>query len=77
MPIYEYACQDCGHEFEFLVRNNETACCPSCGRTRLAKRFSVPAAHTGAGEPACAARDAGACEVSDCCGKSCNLRGLT
>jgi putative FmdB family regulatory protein len=30
MPIYEYACRSCGHEFEQLIRTGDTAACPSC-----------------------------------------------
>ncbi|MCX7428258.1 MAG: zinc ribbon domain-containing protein, partial [Planctomycetia bacterium] len=48
MPIYEYVCRDCGHQFEWLVRGEEKPSCPSCGRERLTKQLSVPAAHTGA-----------------------------
>ena len=76
MPIYEYVCQDCEHEFEYLVRGSEKPSCPSCGRKRLDKRFSVPAAHTaGVSQPACPARDAGACGVSDC-GQGCGMANL-
>ena len=42
MPIYEYACADCGHEFEKLVRRDATPSCPSCGTTRVERRFSLP-----------------------------------
>ena len=74
MPIYEYTCRSCGHEFEDLVRGDEKPSCPSCGKARLAKRFSVPAAHTvGSSQPACPARDAGACGVSDCGQAGCNM----
>ena len=77
MPIYEYTCQSCGQEFEHLVRGREKPSCPSCGKTRLAKKFSVPAAHTaGSSQPACAARDAGACNVPTC-GPGCGLANLT
>ena len=31
MPIYEYACHDCGREFETLVRGDEQPKCPKCG----------------------------------------------
>ncbi len=72
MPIYEYVCQDCGHEFEFLLRGDEKPACPSCGRRRLAKSMSVPAAHSAkSGGDACPARDA--CGMSPCCGQSCGL----
>ena len=43
MPLYEYACQQCGHEFETLVRDGETAACPACQAERLERRLSVPA----------------------------------
>ena len=35
MPIYEYACQQCQHEFEVLLRGAETADCPECESDRL------------------------------------------
>ena len=77
MPIYEYTCRACGHEFEHLVRGDAKPACPACGKLRLGKRFSVPAAHTaGSTGPACPAREAGACDVSDCGGGACNLDGL-
>jgi putative FmdB family regulatory protein len=41
MPIYEYACSKCGHEFETLVRNGSVPDCPSCHSTELAKKLSV------------------------------------
>ena len=50
MPIYEYACQDCGREFETLVRGGQTPQCPACSSTALAKKLSVFAtAESGAG----------------------------
>ncbi|MFO1396112.1 MAG: zinc ribbon domain-containing protein [Burkholderiales bacterium] len=44
MPIYEYACNGCGHEFETLVRTGTTPDCPTCHSTDLAKKLSVFAA---------------------------------
>ncbi len=46
IPIFEYSCQDCGHDFEALVRREETPSCPECGSTNLAREFSLPTAHT-------------------------------
>jgi putative FmdB family regulatory protein len=46
MPLFEYACKECDHEFEALVRNSETPQCPSCHGTELQRRLSVFAAHT-------------------------------
>jgi len=46
MPIYEYTCETCQHDFEFLVRSAASeAACPACGNANLTRRFSVPAAH--------------------------------
>lgn len=45
MPIYEYACRQCGHEFEKLVRNGTVPDCPSCHSTELEKKLSVFSAH--------------------------------
>ena len=45
MPIYEYSCQHCNHDFEALIRNSEDQPkCPKCGESELARQFSVPAA---------------------------------
>ena len=41
MPIFEYACSDCGHQFETLVRSGTTPQCPSCHSTALDKQLSV------------------------------------
>lgn len=41
MPIYEYACHQCGHEFEALVRQDTVPECPSCHSTELDKLLSV------------------------------------
>jgi putative FmdB family regulatory protein len=44
MPIYEYACRTCRHEFETLVRGSESPSCIHCGGAELEKRLSVFAA---------------------------------
>lgn len=54
MPIYEYACRSCGHEFETLVRGAETPSCAQCASAELEKKLSVFAAPAG-GEPAASA----------------------
>jgi putative FmdB family regulatory protein len=72
MPIYEYTCNDCGHEFELLLRGSEIPECPSCGRQHLAKSMSVPAAHTGGSrDPSCPAK--GSCGMSRCEGGGCGM----
>lgn len=49
MPIFEYACEECGHEFELLVRSDTRLECPLCQSTQLEKQLSVFA--TGEGTP--------------------------
>jgi putative FmdB family regulatory protein len=49
MPLYEYACKECAHKFETLVRGSETPACPACHATTLERRMSVFAAHTDSG----------------------------
>jgi len=44
MPLYEYACTDCGHRFEILQRLGEDAAqleCPLCEAENLEKQFST------------------------------------
>jgi putative FmdB family regulatory protein len=43
MPIFEYACCNCGHVFEKIVltRNQEPPECPQCGWKRVEQKFSV------------------------------------
>jgi putative FmdB family regulatory protein len=51
MPLYEYACKQCDHQFEALVRASEAPECPSCHGQELERRLSVFAAHTAGGAP--------------------------
>jgi len=41
MPIYEYACRQCGHQFETLVRSGSQPECPNCRSRELDKQLSV------------------------------------
>ena len=44
MPIYEYACQSCGHEFDALQKMSDDPLvdCPDCGKPDLKKLLSAP-----------------------------------
>jgi putative FmdB family regulatory protein len=50
MPLYDYVCKQCGHEFEVLVRPGSAApACASCGGSqleRLLSGFAVSSEHT-------------------------------
>ena len=41
MPIFEYACKECNHQFEALVYGHEKAECPKCHSKKLATQLSV------------------------------------
>ncbi|MEJ2183085.1 MAG: zinc ribbon domain-containing protein [Nitrospirota bacterium] len=41
MPIYEYRCGSCGHDFEKLVMGSQSIACPACGSEDVRKKFSV------------------------------------
>ncbi|MCX5851117.1 MAG: zinc ribbon domain-containing protein [Deltaproteobacteria bacterium] len=65
MPIYEYHCRQCGHEFEMLRQASEkdsSVKCPHCGRKKAKKMMSL---FGGGG-----VRTGGAC--SSCSTPSCN-----
>jgi len=43
MPIYEYRCEECGHQLEALQKMNDPALtdCPECKQTALKKILSA------------------------------------
>ena len=61
MPIYEYACNGCGHEFETLVRSGAVPDCPTCRSTDLSKKLSVFATASSTADAAPAAGPCGSC----------------
>ena len=61
MPLFEYACRDCGHHFEFLTREGLTARCPQCAGAELDKQLSVFAVSAGPPSPARVAASPRAC----------------
>ena len=69
MPIYEYTCPKCEHDFELLVRGSDPPACPTCGSRHLERLLSVPAAHTGTGSqglPICQADSGPPCGPNFC-----------
>jgi len=43
MPIYEYLCENCGHEFETLQKVSDAPLreCPKCQQERLVKKITA------------------------------------
>jgi putative FmdB family regulatory protein len=76
MPIFEYVCKECQHEFEALVFGQQEAECPKCRSKKLEPQlsvFAVSAKSGGASGPTAAApcgscgdvRGPGACSLKD------------
>lgn len=40
MPIFEYECLRCGHQFELLVLRDTVAACPACASQELERLLS-------------------------------------
>jgi putative FmdB family regulatory protein len=41
MPLYDYVCKACGHEFEALVRTGDVPSCPECRSADLDRQLST------------------------------------
>lgn len=63
MPLHDYVCQDCQHEFEQLVRHDQSPHCPRCGSVALTRQLSLFAT---AGSAAAAASEASAAPCGTC-----------
>jgi len=63
MPIFEYICQECQHEFEALVFGRDKAQCPKCESKRLSPQLSVfaMAGKSSGGAPAPGGTACGSC----------------
>jgi putative FmdB family regulatory protein len=61
MPLFEYACQSCGHEFEFLTRSDRSPVCPSCDGVELQKKLSIFAVSAPGASSTLDALPSGAC----------------
>jgi putative FmdB family regulatory protein len=64
MPIFEYICKGCDHEFESLVFGKQQAECPKCQSKKLEPQLSVFAVSAKGGSsshPSFSDGPAGAC----------------
>jgi len=46
MPLYDFHCRRCEHEFEALVRSGDVPVCPQCGASDLQRLLSTFALST-------------------------------
>ncbi|HZQ21568.1 MAG TPA: zinc ribbon domain-containing protein [Terriglobales bacterium] len=76
MPIFEYICKECDHEFEALVFGKDKAECPKCHSKKLAPQLSVFATATkGSASAAPSAGPCGSCGDPRGAG-ACSMRDL-
>jgi putative FmdB family regulatory protein len=64
MPIFEYICKECQHEFEALVFGQQKAACPKCQSKKLEPQlslFAVSAKSGGASQSPFSEAPMGAC----------------
>jgi putative FmdB family regulatory protein len=61
MPIFEYVCKQCQHEFEALVFGSQKAECPKCQSKKLEPQLSVFAVSSKSGASARPPMPAGPC----------------
>ena len=59
MPLYEYVCRKCSHQFEELVFGDAQPSCPACQSKDLERQMSVVA--VGKGQPEQAPSPCGSC----------------
>jgi putative FmdB family regulatory protein len=46
MPLFEYHCKKCDHQFELLVMGSTVPTCPACNSKKLEKMLSTFAVST-------------------------------
>lgn len=73
MPIYEYQCEACKHEFEEIVFGETIPVCPECGSEKTHKLlsqtlFKMPGGYVSGGS-------AGGSGCSGCSGGNCSSCG--
>jgi putative FmdB family regulatory protein len=61
MPIFEYICQKCNHQFEALIYGDQKAECPKCHGSKLAPQLSVFAVSAKSPLSSSSPRPAGPC----------------
>ncbi len=67
MPIYEYSCGKCEHQFEKLVfRSSETIECPKCNSKKVNRLMSACAFSVGGNFKSTAGSSCGSCSSGSC-----------
>lgn len=76
MPIYEYCCPKCDHQFEELILNKEKeVTCPACGAKEAKKLISRCRVQSGTNPALDNLNQSGSGGCSGCSGGSCSSCG--
>ncbi len=75
MPIYEYRCNKCGHNFEYLVFGKTDPECPSCNSRKVGRLISACGFITKGSSGETIKSSASASSCSGCSATSCSSCG--
>jgi putative FmdB family regulatory protein len=77
MPIFEYQCDDCGTQFEKLLRRrDDEVLCPQCGESHLSTQLSRFAAHSNGGSKEAFSPAMNRTDMPSCAGGMCQNPGF-
>ncbi len=84
MPIFEYVCKECQHQFEALIFGQQKTECPKCQSKKLDPQLSVFAAPAKSGmgsQPSFSSQSAGSAGGCGSCGDprgpgACSMKNL-
>ncbi len=65
MPIFQYRCERCGHEFEMLVFGSQKVSCPACESEDVKKKPSL-FGMSGVENPAPSGSGCSSCKSGSC-----------
>ena len=71
MPIYEYRCESCKHDFEYLVMGAHEPECPACNSAQVGRLMSACGFVSKGGGGETTSQSAGASSCGGCSASSC------
>ena len=66
MPIFEFHCEKCNRDFEFLVLGKERVTCPHCKGKKVKKLLSSFSHSSGGKFTSSAGSECGSCSATSC-----------
>lgn len=75
MPIYEYHCNNCNQDFEYLVFGKEDPVCPSCSKKKVTRLLSACGFVSKGGSGETVRKSASTSSCAGCSATSCSTCG--